>query len=55
METSFTYKCNKCSYEVLTSGKLDSGMLAVVDTYICKACNEIVDVCIGEHGKAYTK
>ncbi len=55
MGTCFTYKCNKCGYEVLTSGKLDSGMLAVVDTYICKSCNNIVDVTIGECGKTYTK
>lgn len=55
MGTSFTYKCNKCNYEVLTSGKLDFGMLAVVDTYICKSCKAIVDVCVGEYGKIYTK
>ena len=55
MGTSFTFKCNKCSYEVMTSGKHDFGMLAVTDTYICKTCNEIVDVCVGEYGKTYTK
>ena len=55
MGTSFTYKCNKCDYQALTSGKLDFGMLAAVDTYICKSCKAIVDVCVGEYGKAYTK
>jgi len=55
MGTAYTYKCNKCGYEVMTSGKLDFGMLAVVDTYICKSCKAIVDVCIGEHGQVYTK
>lgn len=55
MGTSFTYKCNKCSYKVLTSGKLDYGMLAVVDTYVCNACRAIVDVFIGENGKTFTK
>ena len=55
MGTCFTYKCNKCSYEVMTSGKLDYGMLAVVDTLICKFCKSIVDVCVGEHGQTYTK
>lgn len=55
MGTSFTYKCNKCDYQVLTSGKLDFGMLAVVDTYLCKSCNAIVDICVGEYGKVYSK
>jgi DNA-directed RNA polymerase subunit RPC12/RpoP len=30
-------------------------MFAVTDTYICKTCNEIVDVTIGEFRKTYTK
>jgi hypothetical protein len=51
----FTYKCNKCDYKVQTSGKHDYGMFAVTDTYICKSCNNIVDVCVGEYGNTYTK
>jgi len=47
MGTAYTFKCNKCDYEVLTSGGLDLGMIAVVDTYISKSCKEIVDVGIG--------
>jgi hypothetical protein len=39
----------------MTSGKLDFGMFAVVDTCICRACKAIVDVSIGEMGKVYTK
>lgn len=30
-------------------------MVAVTDTYICRACREIVDVEIGEYGSAYTR
>lgn len=55
MGTSFTYKCNKCDYQVLTSGQLDFGMIAVVDTFICKSCKAIVDVTVGEYGKVFTK
>ena len=55
MGTTYTFKCNKCGYEVMTSGGHDYGMLAVLDTYVCKSCNSIVDVCVGEHGKTYTK
>ena len=39
----------------MTSGKLDYGMLAVTDTYVCKTCRAIVAVCIGEYGKIHPK
>jgi len=39
----------------MTSGKLDFGMLAVVDNYISKSCKAIVDVTIGEYGKVYSR
>ena len=55
MGTWYTFKCNKCGYQVTSSGGKDYGMLAVVDTYVCKSCEEIVDVCIGEYGETYKK
>jgi len=39
----------------MSSGGKDYGMLAVVDTYICKSFKKIVDVCIGEYGETYKK
>lgn len=50
-----TYKCTLCNYSVLTSAGIDYGMLAVVETHICKKCRHIVDVTVGEHGKVYSK
>ena len=50
-----TYKCDSCSYSVLTSGGHDVGMRAVTDTYICTSCKEIVDVLVGERGQVYPK
>ena len=47
------FKCNKCGYQVISSGGRDCGFLAVVDSYVCKSCEKIVDVCIGEYGQAF--
>lgn len=55
MGTSYTFKCNKCNYSVQTSGKLDYGMLAVTNTYICNSCKEIVDVLVGLRGEIFLK
>ena len=55
MGTKYTFKCSKCGYEALTSAGNDYGMHAVVDTYICRSCETIVDVCVGEYGQTYTK
>jgi len=55
MGTRYLFKCKKCGYQVMSSGGKDYGMLAVVDTYVCKSCKEIVDVCIGEYGETYKK
>ena len=55
MGSKRTYKCSKCSYSVLTSAGKDYGMLAVVDTYLCGACNQIVDVCVGQQGEVYSE
>ena len=46
-----TYKCNKCNYTVLTSAGKDRGFIAVVDTFICKRCNNIVDVVLAKREK----
>lgn len=55
MGTMYKFRCDKCGYEVMSSGGHDYGMLAVVDTYICKSCKKIVDVTVGEYGVTYTK
>jgi len=55
MGTKYTYGCNKCGYKALTSGGHDFGFFAVVDTYICKSCKEIVDVTVGKEGVTYTR
>ena len=55
MRTKYTFKCSKCGYEALTSAGNDYGMHAVVDTYICRSCENIVDVFVGEYGQTYTK
>ena len=51
----FTYNCTNCNYTVMTSAGLDYGMLAVVDTYTCLKCRNIVDVLVGEYGKVIPK
>jgi len=55
MGTWSTYRCNKCNYEVRTSGGHDYGMRIVTDTYICRPCQKIVDVCVGENGITYSQ
>lgn len=55
MGTKYTFKCSKCGYEVLTSAGNDYGMRAVIDTYICESCQNVVDVCVGEYGQTYSK
>jgi hypothetical protein len=55
MGTIYTYRCNKCNYSVQTSGKLDYGMLAVTNTYICNSCKQIVDVLVGLRGETFHK
>jgi Zn finger protein HypA/HybF involved in hydrogenase expression len=55
MGSKRTYKCIKCDYTVLTSAGKDWGMIAVVDTYICNSCKNIVDVCIDREGETYKR
>jgi len=51
MGQAYEFKCSNCEYSVTTSGKLDWGFLAVVNTYVCSDCKEVVDVQVGEYGK----
>ena len=55
MGTWHVYRCNKCNYEVQTSGGHDCGFFAVTDTYICNSCKAVVDVAVGEYGITYSK
>jgi len=55
MGTKYMFKCNKCGYQVMSSGGNDYGSFSVVDTYICTKCKEVVDVCVGEYGQTYTQ
>jgi len=50
MGSSYTFTCTNCGYQAESSGKLDSGMMAVVEPYICNNCNELTDVLVGEFG-----
>jgi len=54
MGKRYTFKCNICEYEVMTAGGHDFGMCTVYETYTCRGCKEIVDVCVGELGNIYT-
>lgn len=54
MGTRFTYMCNKCGYQVMTSGDHDYGMLAVTDTYTCTDCKKIVEITVGEYGVTFS-
>ena len=47
----FEFTCEKCGYCVEVSGGKDFGMVAVVETMICRSCRELVDVIIGRYGK----
>ena len=55
MGTLYTFKCNKCGYDVESSGDFDFGMHAVVRPYICNDCNIVTDVLVGQQGVEYPK
>lgn len=44
MGTEYLFKCNKCGYQVKTSGGADRGFFAFTDTYICYSCQKIIDI-----------
>lgn len=47
MGTLLTYQCNKCGYSTLISGKHDAGMRIITNTFLCKKCENVVDVIVG--------
>ena len=55
MGTSYTFKCNKCDYDVLSTGDLDYGFFAVLRPYICNDCNIVTDALVGREGREYPK
>jgi len=44
MGTEYLFKCNKCGYQVKSSGGADRGFIAFTDTYICYSCQKIFDI-----------
>ena len=55
MGMSYTFKCNKCDYNVESTGEVSVGMQAVLSPYICNDCNIITDVMVGMSGDVYLK
>jgi len=55
MGSFYTFKCNKCDYDVESTGNLDYGMIAVLRPYICNDCNIVTDVLVGGEGREYPK
>ena len=50
MGTLFAFTCPDCGHVAEASGGRDVGMIAVVETSICRSCHELVDVVIGFFG-----
>jgi hypothetical protein len=50
MGSSYEYVCKCCGYKAMVSGGKDCGMVAVVETRVCRACNTVGDVLIGQYG-----
>lgn len=51
MGTTHEYTCKRCGYAAHVSGGKDCGMLAVVETRVCRDCRSVVDVLIGCRGQ----
>lgn len=49
----YTFNCPNCAYSVVSSGGYDTGLTAVVNSFICQDCQTVVDVMIGEYGDEY--
>lgn len=45
------FTCGHCGYSAEVSGGKGYGMNAIVQTMICKNCNELVDILIGLCGR----
>jgi len=46
MGTAFLYKCSSCNYQAQSSGKLDAGMMGIVEPYICNDYKELIDILV---------
>ena len=53
MGRRYTFKCNKCGYNVESTGNLSCGMEAALCPYICNDCNIITDTMVGMYGVLY--
>ena len=53
MGIRLTFKCNKCGYDVDSTGDLSYGMEAVLRPYICNDCNIVTDALVGIQGREY--
>lgn len=51
----FTFQCPNCNHELQSSGRVDHGMLSVVEPYICSTCKDVVDVLVGRTGLVILK
>ena len=51
----YTFKCNKCDYDVESSGNLYHGFFGSVCPYICNDCNIVTDALVGIQGMEYPK
>ena len=49
----YTFKCNKCDYDVESSGNLYHGFFGSVCPYICNDCNIVTDTMVGRYGVLY--
>ncbi|MGD9581581.1 MAG: hypothetical protein AB7V50_09430 [Vampirovibrionia bacterium] len=47
MGSKYQYNCSNCDYSVMCCGEESSGYIAVINSYTCHDCNEVVDVNIG--------
>ena len=48
MGQTFKFICKGCGYSLESTGDNDCGMIASVKPYICKKCNDVVDVITGK-------
>ena len=51
MGTWYSFSCGNCDYGEVLSGGKDTGMEAVVQTMVCRKCEIVTDVLIGQYGK----
>ena len=51
MGTSYGFKCPECGKTLFSPTGRSCGMMAVVQPMICRDCNEVVQILIGEFGK----